>query len=92
MSWVKDDEGQSHYRKVINNCCVLKIEAWEHGYYVAVTSIDAEDDETDIPLSYFYTFGDARSFLTSISRLVNQSGLHISKHPGDDNHDSDNLL
>lgn len=68
--WYKDENGHSYYMETVSDCCVIKIEDWEHGYYVAVANPDELDNT--IPLRYFYTFQDARAFFTNLSRLIKQ--------------------
>lgn len=75
MVWVKDDEGQSHYMEMVSDYCLVKTERWEHGYYVAVSDRN-DPDEIAVPLKYFYTFQDARSFLTNLVRLLKQDKDH----------------
>ena len=41
--WVKDENGDSYYMEKVEDTCVIKIERWEHGYYVEV-----EDENTII--------------------------------------------
>lgn len=71
MGWTKDEDGQSHYMEAVSDYCLIKIERWEHGYYVSVSN-RADPDETIVPLKYFYAFQDARAFLTSLVRLMKQ--------------------
>ena len=68
--WVKDENGDSYYMEKVEDICVIKIERWEHGYYVEV---EDKDTEQVVILKYFYYFQDARAFLTSLSRLIRSS-------------------
>lgn len=72
MSWTKDEEGHSHFKEAISDHCFIKIEPWEHGYFVSVANKD-DPEEVAVVLQYFYTFQDARSFFTSLNRLIKRS-------------------
>lgn len=72
MNWAKNDEGHSYYREIVGDYCILKIEPWEHGYFVSVADKD-DPEEVAVPIQYFYAFQDARALFTSLSRLIKRS-------------------
>ena len=67
--WVRNDDDQPIYVEYAGDCCVIKIERWEHRYYVSISSSE-EPNDGEVPVRYFYSFQDARMFLTSLRRLI----------------------
>lgn len=67
--WTRDD-GVYRYVTTVEDSCVITIEPWEHGYYVAVRDIAATEGGASITLKYFYSFQDARMFFTKLVNLM----------------------
>lgn len=67
---MRDENDEPYYMEKVEDTCVIKIERWEHGYYVMVEDNDTKES---VILRYFYYFQDARAFLTSLSRLMRSS-------------------